>query len=427
VDPTLRRLFEQEERQAQRIASLVRLGTLAVLWALLEFGRPPELRLEAVEQGGLLLYGGVTLVSLALARSSLFRPWQGPLLAVVDVACLMAVTVVGAYGLGVPLAQIGALPPVQLAYLLLALAAMRYTPAAALMVAATAALGLAALALGSGRGWFPEAPPGAPPAVVFGPFANTMRALLFLMTAGVVALAVLRGRRVLLRAIAEAHHAANLSRTLPPQVARLVGERGAAVLEEGRHIQAAVLFADIRGFTTLSEGMDPAALGRLLSAYRSRQRRVIEGHGGAVDKFIGDAVLAVFGIPDGRPEAAAAAVAAARDLLAMTEAWNAERPGEPPLRLGIGVHWGGLFAGAVGDDERLEFTVLGDAVNVTQRLEQLTKTAGAPLIASAAALEAGGIAPDPQCGWRPLPSQPLRGRGEALALYAFGAAEGPAP
>ena len=135
-----------------------------------------------------------------------------------------------------------------------------------------------------------------------------------------------------------------------------------------------------------------------------------KAHGGVVDKFVGDNALIVMGVPEAQDDDAARTLACARTLLARIAAWNAGPTPPPlagaPLRIGIGAHFGPAFVGAVGTDERLEFTVLGDTVNVASRLEQLTRETDGGLIASApllaAAGEEAGNRAGQRHGYRPL-------------------------
>ncbi len=235
-------------------------------------------------------------------------------------------------------------------------------------------------------------------------------------TGTVLALVVRRARETLASGLAEAERSANLSRYLPRPVAALVAAQGVAALSRGRRQLAAVLFADIVGFTALAERVTPEQVGRLLTEIRALQRQAIEGAGGIVDKFIGDAVMAVFGIPEPDPDAPRRALAAAAALQQRLAAWNSTRvaAGEPPIAIGIGAHFGEVFAGAVGDAERLEFATLGHTVNVAQRCEQLTREIGGGPIVTAALLEAAGADP---AAWQPIPASTVRGRLGPLRLF----------
>jgi adenylate cyclase len=175
---------------------------------------------------------------------------------------------------------------------------------------------------------------------------------------------------------------------------------------------------DIRDFTASVQTMPPDDLFEFLLAYRTLISRIIEEEGGIIDKFIGDGVLAVFGTV--RPSAtdAAAAVRCAQRLVAAIAAWNAEREGrgEPRVRTGIGVHYGEIVVGAIGDEHRLEYTVLGHAVNVASRIEHLTKKYAMPLLISEEALIPAAESGFSFDGWRRVVEEEVPGVSGPLHL-----------
>jgi adenylate cyclase len=211
----------------------------------------------------------------------------------------------------------------------------------------------------------------------------------------------------------EATRRNRLSRFLPRElVLRLADDDGS--LKAGRRQDAAIVFVDMRGSTALAESLDPHALSEFLSAFRRRVTRLARLRGGVVDKFIGDGALVVFGLPEPRPDDAARALAFARDLVAVIARWSARAARAEPVRIGVGVHYGEVFCGIIGEEARYEFTVLGDAVNVAARLEQATKLHGVPILASEAARRAAG---EPEGAWREVDREPLRGRRERMPYY----------
>ena len=182
-----------------------------------------------------------------------------------------------------------------------------------------------------------------------------------------------------------------------------------------------MLFVDVRGFTALAEGMEPESLGRFLTKFREIVSSQVHAHNGIVDKFIGDSVMAVFGAPDSSGNDAIDALECAESILRSIEQWNAERRKAKPndVMVGIGVHWGEVFCGAIGDTARLEFTVLGDTVNVAARLEQLTKDVGHPIVASQAILREAGLEPTQENAWISVGEFPIRGRKGRLPIFAW--------
>jgi adenylate cyclase len=150
-----------------------------------------------------------------------------------------------------------------------------------------------------------------------------------------------------------------------------------------------VLFSDIRGFTTFSEQGKPEAIVQQLNEYLSRMVHVVFEHRGTVDKFIGDAVMALFGAPLDDPDHAEHAVQAAlamlRELETLNRGWAAE--GRPTLAIGVGVNTGDMVAGNIGAESIMSYTVIGDAVNLGSRLESLNKQYGTSVIISDATRE----------------------------------------
>ena len=158
----------------------------------------------------------------------------------------------------------------------------------------------------------------------------------------------------------------------------------------GRRQPVAVLFSDLRGFTAYSERVPPEQLIAELNGYLDVMVGAIRREGGVVDKFIGDAIMVVFGVPKSGPKDAQRAIRAAAAMQAALVQHNEVRAGKgrPPFKQGIGVHYGTVVAGHVGTTQRVQFTVVGDVVNVASRLESATKTAEVPVLISAAAVEA---------------------------------------
>ncbi|MDX6769267.1 MAG: adenylate/guanylate cyclase domain-containing protein [Elusimicrobiota bacterium] len=165
------------------------------------------------------------------------------------------------------------------------------------------------------------------------------------------------------------------------EVAKKLMESGAVSLG-GESISATILFSDIRGFTTLSERMSPEELVRFLNSYFSFVTEPIMAHRGMVNKFIGDAVMAVFAPQFGSKDHADDAVRAALGMRERLAAFNAEGLGPGEVGFGVGVHTGLLVAGNIGTEKRLEFTVIGDTVNIAARIESMNKDLGSVILVS---------------------------------------------
>ncbi|MGQ9652501.1 MAG: adenylate/guanylate cyclase domain-containing protein, partial [Thermodesulfobacteriota bacterium] len=164
----------------------------------------------------------------------------------------------------------------------------------------------------------------------------------------------------------------------------------------GETLQVTVLFSDIRNFTTISERLTAHEVVEMLNAYFERACEPILSHGGTVDKFIGDAVMAIFGSPVPNPDHATRAVKAALEMAKIAAefgTWMGRRfHGKelPEFAIGIGLHSGEAVIGDIGSPKRMEFTAIGDTVNTASRLEGATKQLGCTILASKATVERAG-------------------------------------
>ena len=205
----------------------------------------------------------------------------------------------------------------------------------------------------------------------------------------VLAVALARARRLLVRSMAEQTAARDLSRFFAPDVAaRITASENLVRAGQGETRHAAILYLDIRGFTALAHRLPADQVMALLAEYQSLMVPVIQRHGGSIDKFLGDGILATFGAALTTESYAADAMAAAEALLAECDHWNDRREsqGLSPFAMGVGVAVGPVVFGAVGDDTRLEFTVIGDAVNLAAKLEKHCKTEAVRALTTADAM-----------------------------------------
>lgn len=206
---------------------------------------------------------------------------------------------------------------------------------------------------------------------------------LLLIGSMIIAAGVWRARRLVRQQVASEEARSNLSRYFSPNVVeRLSAAPGN--LDVARSQNVAILFVDVIGFTKMSEELPPDSMISQVREFHSRMVDQVFRHGGTVDKFMGDCVMATFGTPLPGPADATNALRCSIAILDEVEEWNAVRRenGLEDIDVALGLHFGEVVVGNVGAERRLEFTVMGDPVNVTSRLERITREHNTPIIAS---------------------------------------------
>jgi len=255
------------------------------------------------------------------------------------------------------------------------------------------------------------------------PEAFLVQQLIFMtLCTGFIAVAVWRARAHLGRTLMAEGERNNLARFFSPNlVDRLAG--GRHDFEVARESKATVLFVDVVGFTRLMEGQPPQQTIDFLRVFHERMAECIFGHGGTLDKFIGDGVMATFGTPDAQPDDETRALRCALDMVRSVENWNRGRRtrGLPAVRIAVGVHVGPVLMGAIGSRNRLEYSAVGDTVNVASRLEHLARAHDASIVASAetlaAAVNSGGFMAGDSKHFRPVGAVQVPGRGEPVEVF----------
>jgi len=391
--------LEKTERRGEALAAgsrlLIASTVLLAAWSANSAGPASHPLIMAS-----LLYTLISLVGLAFVLVKFFHPALPYIFVVFDSAAIAGALTMQARMHGMGLSHEFSLPLFSLAFVVLIHAAMRYRPS---LVIFGAGIFITFLFL------FPFLPGGSMDIQdsMMG-FWRSMRdsqekqvlhdigflPLVFLTLAAFLLYYIVRRTRSLARlALLDGRRVAQLARFFSPEVASRLVQEDENGIPAGRRQNVAVLFVDIRGFTHLSEGMTPEELTELLASFRDRVCQIIFEYGGSVDKFIGDAVLVVFGTPDVRVDDAERAVKAVFAISRGVHDWYQERKAEdlPGALVGIGAHYGEVFAGVIETGHILEHSVIGDAVNVAQRLERCTRTFKSNVALSDQLLTAAGI------------------------------------
>jgi adenylate cyclase len=212
--------------------------------------------------------------------------------------------------------------------------------------------------------------------------ARIQEIVVFVIVAVTLAVAVRRSNALLVSHAGIERERSNLARYFSPNVVEQLSKNDEP-LKQVRTENVAVLFIDIVGFTAYADGRSPAEVIGTLRLFHERMEREIFRHGGTLDKYLGDGLMATFGTPFAGDSDAGNALRCAQAMLASIDEMNRERKpyGEPPIRISIGLHYGQVVLGDIGLN-RLEFAVIGTTVNAASRLESLTREFGCAMIAS---------------------------------------------
>ena len=255
------------------------------------------------------------------------------------------------------------------------------------------------------------------------PWIRAQEVIVFLVVAWVLSTTVRRFSRLVVQQAGLERERTNLARYFSPNVVEELS-RNDEPLKRIRTQNVAVLFIDIVGFTRFSAQRPAEEVIDTLRAFHGRMEAEVFKHGGTLDKYLGDGLMATFGTPTAGPADARAALACARGAVDAVEAWNAERTaaGEVPIQANVGLHYGPAVLGDIGAN-RLEFAVIGDTVNVASRVESLTRPLGVRVAVTEAAVTQARAesadGPDPAAGLDDLGAHPIRGIEREVGIWAL--------
>lgn len=402
-DPASDRLntaIRQEEYEALRLTLGLRLGVCAIVAVILtvEMGLP----LAFNYYGYLGAFAFSAYLQMLLRKPELDQPWMHWLFPFIDMALLT-----GAIVLPNPFDPTPLPPPMQLGFDTILYVALFVVLSALGQSARTVLLTtLAAIVCWTAGTLYILMQPGVSLALNMGNVINMPvpdriayildpwsvrlgeilpRLILIGMIGILLAVAVMRSRHLIARQVESERARRNLSRHFSPHIAEQIEQMDDAI-GQVKSLNAAVLFADLVGFTQIADDHTPEQTVTILREVHQRLGRAVHENSGTLDKYLGDGIMASFGTPQAGQRDASSALLAARAMLREMDLLNRQRAllRQVPLHLAVGIHFGPLTLGNIGDESRVEFALIGETVNVAHRLEQMTRSLNAQLCLSQA-------------------------------------------
>lgn len=384
-----KKLWEADIK-ADWIAAIIRVGIFLTLVAIIvATAVDVPIRHHAIID--VSIFGLVTLVSFILAAKRIYRPWLPFLFATFDVVLVVAHMRFMSAAMSLD-TEMFMLPAALFTMIMLTHASIRFQPLLPLYIASLFILTTSII------GNLPISPmmpvtmiermrdlESSGHRMLASVFAVELLPLVIVATAALILVVQnQRSRQFLEDSINEARQAARLSRFFSPGVAKRLTLLDSVDSVDGRREKLAILFVDIRGFTSLSEKIPADEVAKLLSRFREKVATTVFEFDGMVDKFIGDAVLIVFGAPEIRGDEPQRALDCSIAVIKAVQEWSKEREahGAPSIEVGIGGHFGEVFIGVVGNGPIREYTVIGDTVNIAERLERLTREINSDIVIS---------------------------------------------
>ncbi|MTI17020.1 adenylate/guanylate cyclase domain-containing protein [Rhodobacteraceae bacterium RKSG542] len=382
--------IEQREGDAERLIGMVQLGVIlffALLYALAPRAEGAQgFNFVPYAIGGYMLF---TIVRIAVSFKTRLPAWYLVISVFVDVALLVGLIFSFHIQYGQHPTFYLKAPTLMYVFLFISLRALRFDPRYVLLTGLLGAAGWLALVVYAmlsdmggmliTRNYVEYLTSNS---VLIG--AELDKLIIIISVTLLLSLALLRGRRMFFSAVKEQAAVEDLSRFFVPEVASSIVEAGEELQAgQGESRMAAILFVDVRSFTSTSQDLTPEQTMAVLNCYQDAAVSVIRAHGGKIDKFLGDGILATFGAIEPSETFAADAINAALKLAKSIEQLQPKLRAEGwpvPMRIGCGVAAGNVTVGVVGAGERLEFTVIGDAVNRAAKFENANKWFGTKVL-----------------------------------------------
>ncbi len=388
--------IQKQQDASEIVISVIQLAVVTAFVTLYSISPktfPPEVEFKPVPWV-LGAYLGFTLVRLAISLRGRLPGWFVSLSVVADMALLLVTIWSFHLQYMQPVSFYLKAPTLLYVFIFIALRALRYEARFILLAGGAAALGWLLMVA-----YVVIAVPGdtmvtrdyvaylTSNSILLG--AEFDKIISMVMVTAILAMAVTRARGLLVQSVTETTAARELSRFFSSEIAQQITDSESEIAAgHGVEREATVLNVDLRGFTVFASQVEPDELIAVLSEYQSRMVPAIQRHGGCVDKFLGDGIMSTFGAAVRNETFAADAFAAMEDVLAEAAEWNTERraAGKPAIEVNAAVTTGRVVFGAVGDANRLEYTVIGTPANLAAKLEKQNKTERTRALTTAEAL-----------------------------------------
>jgi len=388
----IRERIQRHQDESERLISWIQLAIILTFAALYAFSQRNAPQLSAawiLTPAAILIYFILTVIRVALAHTRRLGFWVLSASILIDMALLYGLIWSFHVQYQQPASFYLKAPTLLYVFIFIALRALRFEARYVILAGIAASLGWLVMI-----GYVVYADTGQNMVThdyVHYLTSNTIllgaefdKIISILVVTALIAIAIQRARSLLVQSVVETYAKESLSRFFAPEVAQRIshqGERIGAGTGEAR--DAAILNLDVRGFTRLASRISPGEVMAVLAEYQDLMVQAIQRHGGSIDKFLGDGIMATFGATSPQPDYLARAMSALEECMERAAAWrqNQSDSSLPALSVNGALAAGRVVVGAVGSQSRLEYTVIGDAVNLSAKIEKHNKRQGSRALA----------------------------------------------